>query len=168
MKDINDDFIKILHFCLVLMLFIGVSTVFVRYFIIPQINRTLDSAMTTVSHTFSERVGLVHNLWNNDNKRNLFVLPKWVNFKMEHQQENLVFVMNAKGWPIDVIGLNTAYNKCEKIWIALMNNNTKLFIDNVEIENDSNNGKCIFRTSVSGFVYNQADGTVHRIENKNR
>ena len=144
-----------LLWCAVVML---VMYLFVRNFILPQSDRTLETSMNTMAHNFGERLALVHNLWLHDNRRRNLKVPSWVNLyagsdesKLGFSPDRVIFVMSPQGWPMDVRGMpGDSQDRDES-----------LFITNVRVVAEPAKNECVFTTSVSGFVYNYSDGSVN-------
>ena len=155
-----------LLWCAVVML---VMYLFVRNFILPQSDRTLETSMNTMAHNFGERLALIHNFWLHDNRRKNLKVPSWVNLyagadesKLGFNPSRVIFVMSPQGWPKDVRGIpGDSQDPCRLIWLSLLGRDESLFITNVKVVAEPAKNECVFTTSISGFVYNYSDGSVN-------
>lgn len=171
--DSSNDKMKCLYrFVIVFILISVICMFFVRVFVEPQSQRTIDAAMNGMAYNMSERVLLIHNIWQTSGKGAYFYPPKWLNLYNGVDSDNLgfdpkkiSFLISDEGWPKDIIGINGINSPCARLWRGILGKKMKLFIEDVRIVHNPESQICIFKTSVSGFIYNYSNGTVIKQQN---
>ena len=163
-NQVDDRIRTLVHFLIVFILISVIAVLCVKLFIEDQADRTLKTAMQTMSSNMSQRVLIIHNFWALNGKTSVLHLPYWVHLNNENSNDPLTFdpkknsfVMSQSGWPKDVNGVDHP-TPCGRLWVGVLAHNLELYIEKVKIMHNDVQNLCIYRTSVNGFSYNYDNG----------